>query len=118
MSYCRWSSECWKSDVYVYEDTSGGFTIHVAGRRYVSDTPRPVLSENATIEEEIKYFIEDCSAWVKTATLEPIGLSEDGKSFNVETPKEAADKLIELQELGYCVPEYAIDALIEESETV
>jgi hypothetical protein len=33
MSYCRWSSDNWMSDVYVYEDVSGGWTTHVAGRR-------------------------------------------------------------------------------------
>lgn len=33
MSYCRWSSMNWMCDVYVYEDVSGGWTTHVAGRR-------------------------------------------------------------------------------------
>ena len=28
MSYCRWSSDCHQSDVYVYEDVKGGFTTH------------------------------------------------------------------------------------------
>lgn len=35
MSYCRWSSMNWRCDAYVYEDCSGGFTTHVAGRRRV-----------------------------------------------------------------------------------
>ena len=33
MSYCRWSSMNWRCDVYVYEDCSGGWTTHIAGRR-------------------------------------------------------------------------------------
>lgn len=33
MSYCRFSSNNWMSDVYTYEDVSGGWTTHVAGRR-------------------------------------------------------------------------------------
>lgn len=33
MSYCRFSSDNWKSDVYVYEDVGGGWTTHVAMRR-------------------------------------------------------------------------------------
>ena len=33
MSYCRFSSMNWRSDVYVYEHVAGGFTTHVAGRR-------------------------------------------------------------------------------------
>lgn len=30
MSYCRFSSDNFMSDVYVYEDVSGGWTTHVA----------------------------------------------------------------------------------------
>lgn len=33
MSYCRFSSDNWMSDVYVYEDVMGGWTTHVASRR-------------------------------------------------------------------------------------
>jgi len=33
MSYCRWSSDNWMSDVYVYESCFDKFVIHVAGRR-------------------------------------------------------------------------------------
>lgn len=29
MSYCRWSSDNFKCDVYVYADVSGGWTTHV-----------------------------------------------------------------------------------------
>lgn len=33
MSYCRFSSDNWMSDVYVYADVAGGWTTHVASRR-------------------------------------------------------------------------------------
>lgn len=33
MSYCSFSSMNWRCDVYVYEDTTGSWTTHVAGRR-------------------------------------------------------------------------------------
>lgn len=39
MSYCRWSSDHFECDVYVYESVSGGWTTHVAGRR--RKTPLP-----------------------------------------------------------------------------
>lgn len=35
MSYCRFSSMNWRCDVYVYQDTYGGFVTHVAGCRRV-----------------------------------------------------------------------------------
>ena len=46
--------------------------------------------------------------------LVKIGLPYDGESFDYATPGECADKLEELRELGYNVPQYAIDALREE----
>ena len=44
MSYCRWSSDNWKCDLYCYEDVSGGITTHVAGNRIVGDIPEAPLS--------------------------------------------------------------------------
>lgn len=35
MSYCRWSSDNWRCDVYVYESCSGGWLTHVAGQKRV-----------------------------------------------------------------------------------
>jgi hypothetical protein len=39
MSYCRWSSDHFECDVYVYEDCGGGWTTHVAGRRQKNKLP-------------------------------------------------------------------------------
>src|SRR5687767_6611694 len=41
MSYCRWSTDDFQCDLYCYEDVSGGFTTHVAGRRKIWDAPLP-----------------------------------------------------------------------------
>ena len=70
MSYCRWSSDGFKSDVYVYADVAGGFTCHVT----------------------------------------------DGKTFNVSTAMTMANELTVLRNMGYHVPQYAIDALYEEGK--
>lgn len=42
MSYCRWSSDFGECDVYVYEDVSGGWTTHVAGRKLKKKVPDEV----------------------------------------------------------------------------
>jgi hypothetical protein len=39
MSYCRWSSEHFECDVYVYANVSGAWTTHVAGRRLKHRVP-------------------------------------------------------------------------------
>lgn len=46
--------------------------------------------------------------------LRPIGLAHDGESFNDPTAGECADRLESLRDLGYIVPQYAIDALRKE----
>jgi hypothetical protein len=114
MSYCRWSSDCYQSDVYVYESNEG-FMIHVASRKYVSDIKRPSYP-GPGIENLSKYLAIDCPKWLKSSHLEPIGLPLDGKSFCLETAAEAAAKLEELRAMGYIVPQYAIDCLRQESE--
>ena len=113
MSYCRWSSDDFQCDVYVYENVSGGWTTHVASNRPVID--RSVLPPIVT-EDPLSWYrrLEAVSEQLKTAERKPIGLPHDGKTFNDETPGEAADTLEMLRAVGYNVPQYAIDALREE----
>lgn len=113
MSYCRWSSDCYESDIYCYEADSG-IRIHVATQKYVSDAPRPVL-QGKTTNDHLDYY-HACNVWIESAHIEPIGLPYDGCDYDYDTPREAAEKLIELQKVGYHVPQYAIDALLEEGE--
>ena len=40
---------------------------------------------------------------------------KDGKTYNDATPEQAADRLQELRNSGYKVPQYAIDELRSES---
>jgi hypothetical protein len=39
MAYCRWSSDFFECDAYVYEDVNGGWTTHIAGRRQKHKLP-------------------------------------------------------------------------------
>ena len=118
MSYCRWSSDDYQCDVYVYEDVSGGWTTHTAGRRFHFTTPLP----------EPVDFREDFKAWylrdrqVGGMQGDPkhghwIDLPDVGDDrFNDDTPGECADRLESLREAGFNVPQYAIDALREEAQ--
>lgn len=119
MSYCRWSSDDSQCDVYVYEDVMGGFTTHVASNRKTLSTdqiPEPVPFDANNIEafmereEKVRELLENIER-------KPIGLEHDGESFNDLDARSCADRLIMLRECGYNVPQYAIDALLEESES-
>jgi hypothetical protein len=114
MSYCRWSSDDFQCDIYCYADVSGGYTTHVAGKRYVFKQPLPpTISIIDSVEE---WFERDqkVSEMLKSSALVKIGLPSDGKSFNDATATEAAARLANLKEEGYRVPQSAIDALLEE----
>jgi hypothetical protein len=126
MSYCRWSSDGMKCDVYVYE-SEYGYVCHVAGRKIVNLHEAPEcpslldvpLGEDGKIKKEVmKAFVEKHREWMEwlseSAIRENIGLEHDGKTFSCDTPGDMAETLIMLKEVGYQVPQYAIDALWEE----
>lgn len=142
MSYCRWSSMNWQCDVYVYENVSGGWTTHVAGRRRPIQ-PIPDISFHRAVRWLGAEWSRDSrkviypSRWkailarilfgfagfwhnrIHMASLHlipmrPIGLSYDGANFNDGDPGECADRIESLRVIGYIVPQYAIDALREE----
>lgn len=139
MSFCRWSSDNWMCDVYVYEDVSGGYTTHVAGRRCIvppipdilwslprfgvsfDDDHKAVypsrwhrLAGRAMLTFGCFWHNKIHMASVKLMPLRDIGLPFDGERFNDETAEECADTLEWLRSEGYRVPQYAIDALREE----
>ncbi len=116
MSYCRFSSDNWKSDVYCYSDCSGGYTIHVARGRHAAGVPIPELPlyKPGGADEWFDAMTAQ-QKWLSEARLEPIGLSRDGSSSNVETAAEAADLLESLRDEGYRVPAHAIEALRREA---
>lgn len=114
MSYCRFSSDCYGSDVYVYESVHGPIVIEVAGMRYESPEPRPVYPEGGTIGDLVEY-LSATQAWVNGAHLVPIGLPNDSDHLEADGPKEAADLLVRLRAIGYCVPAGVIETLQEEA---
>ena len=127
MSYCRWSSDGMKCDVYVYEHYADGYTCHVAGRRIVNldESPGcpsffdyPTDEQGRLSDASIEDYMVKHRAWNdwlhNKAIHEDIGLEFDGKTFNTESATSMANELVALKEMGYQVPQYAIDALYEE----
>lgn len=114
MSYCRWSSDDYQCDVYVYA-SDGGWVTHVAGRRPVFKPPLPPV---------VGYGV-DPDSWMarhilvgemlERAEMVDIGGDHDGESAVDSTPDECADRLEYLRACGYNVPQYAIDRLRKEA---
>jgi hypothetical protein len=142
MSYCRFSSNNMMCDVYVYADCGGGWTTHVAGRRLVCP-PIPEPPFNMVVVRDAEFdkvtrklvykrkrdkFIASITGRLYNLLSKPhgwtlkiiprkyIGLPHDGETFNHDTPQECAENLEYLRNLGYNVPQYAIDNLKAETE--
>ncbi len=111
MSYCRFSSDNWKSDVYVYENRDDRFVICVADNRVVGDVPP---APSGLPPEEHQLALQEQQAFLDTAKREPINGFYDGEIFAFDTAEDAAFRLEEIRAMGYHVPQYAIDALREE----
>ena len=115
MSYCRWSSDNWRCDVYVYESCHGGFDIHVAGNRVVGEIPRAdlelLLRGNAKAYSELhKAQME----FLENAERKDIGLQYDGESYNEPDLEHLLRRLSILKKEGYNVPEYVFDTIEKE----
>lgn len=119
MSYCRWSTDDFQSDVYVYENTGGYWSIHVASNRivYHQPLPEPVPLTPDTAESwhdrnvTIMEWIDD----PEKSHREAIDLPHAGEDFRADTPQETAEILTELRWLGYRIPEGVIDELRKEA---
>ncbi len=132
MSYCRWSSDDWQCDVYVYEDASGGWTCHVANRRHVFDDtypgefgfPRLVqgspgyhlawqgwFANHSACHRWMDKHMDDESRWLDLSQVSP---KYAGTHHNLGSPGDMALLLVAMKADGLLVPQYAIDALVEE----
>jgi hypothetical protein len=127
MSYCRWSSDNFKCDLYCYADVGGGYTTHVAGMKRVDDIPSadmPRELRDGSLKKGTPEFDAVISAWtdatnaqIKAATdsdMVPIGLSYDGASFNDPTLETFRARVVMLREAGYYCPDYVLERIDEE----
>lgn len=113
MSYCRFSSDDFQSDVYAYADVNGGYTVWLAARRLVGKlTPLPELTKG-NIEEYMR-AVEVQRGELETMDKGPVNLPYAGERINYVTLEDFLDGMLYLRKLGYHVPNEAIDRIREE----
>lgn len=108
MSFCRWSSDNWRCDVYSYEDCAGGFTTHVAGNRIEGEIPEVPNMLDVDNKTWLKAHQKQMD-FLKTAEHKPIGLPCDGETFNDPDLLSFLTRLKDLKEMGYNVPPWVIE---------
>jgi len=82
MSYCRFSSNNFSSDLYIYESIDAGFVIHVASSRFIGDIPKvPALNSGISADDFFKAH-EKQMKFLENAKSEDIELPYAGESFN------------------------------------
>ena len=119
MSYCRWSSDDFNCDLYVYADVSGGWTIHVAGNRIVGEVPRvdwPFDVECPEARDRFGLQLAAQSSFLETAERRPIQLPHAGETFHEADPLACAAQIQRLLDLGYRAPAEVVAELLEEAE--
>lgn len=112
MSYCRWSTDDFQCDLYIYESCHGGYSINIASRRRMYHEPLPPPIN----------FVDDLQGWFSRQQsvmrmpydMVDIDLEHTGKSFTLDTPAEVITFLGELRALGYIFPDDVIESLQEE----
>lgn len=119
MSYCRYSSDGWQSDIYAYESCLGGVDVHVAGSRIVFDPAHPYPDHRWTPGKSVEQIMEDCDEQDRAfsfAHREPLDSPYAGMTRNGLTHRAAYEWLLDLREAGLHVPEDALTLLKEDME--
>lgn len=116
MSYCRWSSDDWKCDLYCYHSCGGGYITHVASQKYIDVPVNPHSFGGAAFEKWLD-FHEVQMAFLDTAEMKEIGLPHDGMSFNDPDLEAFLERVNCLKETGYIVPHWVFEMIEEEIES-
>lgn len=115
MSYCRFSSDDFQSDIYCYA-SDNGFHILIAANRVVFTDPLPSVIEFT--DENIEAYTERFNIvleMVRKSQHKPIDLKYAGDDLLEPTAAKAVERLEQLKTIGYYIPQRAIDRLKDEA---
>lgn len=97
MAFCRYSSNNWMCDIYMYSCETG-YVIRVASLRLKHEPP--VIDAKDDIKL-LELQIKKQNKFLETAEMSRIGLKYDGKVFYDLSCNEALDTLKMLHDEGY-----------------
>ena len=112
MSYCRWSSDDWKCDLYCYHSTCGDYRTYVAELKHVGVPENP----HDITDDEYWQSHQKQMEFLDTAKMEKIGLPYDGMHFSDDDLISFLERVNCLKEAGYHVPFYVLEDIELELE--
>ncbi len=104
MAWCTFSSDDYQCDLRLASLTAG-FTIMTAWERVLGDIPQTEHLQDAGFELELRAAERAQIEFLKTAEREPIGLPQSGEEFVFEEFEDFVEKVRELVDLGYRIPQ-------------
>lgn len=116
MSYCRWSTNDFQCDLYVFASCYGGYEINIRKTRPVFTEPLPAVVPFD--KDHVKEWLARDNIvrdMLHKSALVPIGLLHDGKTFSGDL-EETISTLENLCDLGYKFPLEIIDEIKEDGE--
>lgn len=117
MSYCRWSTQGFRCDLYCYEDSRGGWTTHVASKKTVPDPPEELPMPSNKDGPEWEAWLANHKAirdYLDVAERAPLGGPHDGATFNDPTLEAFRSRLLSLRQDGYRFPDSVLQEVDEE----
>lgn len=115
MSLCRWSSDNFNCDLYIYESVYGGYQINLATSKYKGEIPEvdySLLTKGCADWDKFNEQREIQSDYLAKFGTEPLKLKEVCQDKSVDTLEELLEEVLHLRECGYRFP----DSLIEKIE--
>jgi len=85
----------------------------VASKKHIGPIPEMPDILKVSVDDWLKAYKAQAKA-LDESELKPIGLSEDGKTFNDPDPESFLERVKWLKGLGYSIPDYVIDEIQEE----
>lgn len=109
MSYCRFSSDNFESDFYIFR--SNKYEVVIATNRIDQE-----ISNSMTMEEKLAELAQAFEEERPPKDCIPIDAPYAGDHRVFDTPGEAADFAVMVSHYGYHLPEKAVVRLREEQE--
>lgn len=114
VSYCRFSTDGFQCDLYVYESAEG-YMIHTAQNRIVGEVPRMPSIFDVTAEEWTRQHRKQME-FIRTAKREKIEGEFANNTFIERDLEDAIARLEMLRAAGFRFPDDVLTALREELE--